>query len=70
VTQGHMDRGVRRSPIPLPACLCVDCFFLSSRIGCVLWEDGGGLHLLFVVCFFSKSKKSQETKEFLWLERK
>jgi hypothetical protein len=45
--QGHMDRGVG-SPVPLPAFLCVDCFFLSSRIGCVLCEDDGGLHLLFV----------------------
>jgi hypothetical protein len=47
VTQGHMDRDVGSS-VPLPAFLCVDCFFLSSRIGCVLCKDNGGLHLLFV----------------------
>ena len=47
MTQGHMDRGVG-SPVPLPAFLCVGFFFLSSRIGCVLCEDDGGLHLLFV----------------------
>jgi hypothetical protein len=61
MTQGHMDRGVR-SPVPLPAFLCVDCFFLSSRTGCVLCEDDGGLHL--VVCFERKSTKSQETNNF------
>jgi hypothetical protein len=47
MTHGHMDRGVR-SPVPLPAFLCDDYLFLSSRIGCVLCEDDGGLHLLFV----------------------
>jgi hypothetical protein len=54
-----MERGVR-SPAPSPAFLCVDCFFLSSRIGCVLSEDDGGLYFLF---FSNRSKRRAKRDE-------
>ena len=61
MTQGHMDRSGGGGATRL-ALLCVDRFFLSSRIGCVLCGDDVDLYLLF--CFEWVKKKSQETNGF------
>jgi hypothetical protein len=40
----------------LPAFLCVDCFFLSSSVGCFLRGDDGVL-----CCYLGKEERRDET---------
>ena len=66
MTQGNMDRGVR-SPVPLPAFLCVDCFFSRPESGVFCVKTTG----VFTCCLFRMEEEEEPRGgRLLWLDKK